>query len=566
MSKNVLVAIAWPYVNGELHIGHLAGYLLPADICARFHRAIGNNVLMVSGSDCHGTPITVEADKKGLTPPDIVKEYHAKDVHLFKNVLKLSYDNYTKTDTKNHAEITQAFFLSLLENDYIEIKTQKQYFSPTENRFLPDRYVVGECPFCGFEEARSDQCDDCGKLINQGEVINPKSNISGDPVILKDTEHYFVNWEKAQKNLNLEKYIDETSKKYYWKNWVYQQTKGWLKEGLQSRAITRDLDWGVPLPIDQIPKDKQIENINNKRFYVWFDAVIGYYSASIEWAKEIVKEPNAWEKFWYDNKNNNEITHYYFMGKDNLVFHTLFWPAKLKVFDKSLHLPDVQAINQYLNFAGKQFSKSRGHSIKIEDIVNEYGNDAVRFYLTLIMPETKDSSFSWEDFVERVNGDLVNNLGNFIQRTLSLGIDTKLDSTKMDSNIKTKIEESFANARDYLEKAQFRDYLQVVLELSSKGNEYVNENTVWESKKTNAEKFSSEIATLYSIVVALATLLIPLLPDASKNIFNLLNIKDQNFWPEISQEIRDIQNIMDNIDTKVKPVPLFKRLDPIESK
>ena len=251
MSKKVLIGVAWPYVNGDLHIGHLAGYLLPADIFARYNRLIGNDVLMVSGSDCFGTPITVEADKKGVSPTDVVHEYHTKDVELFLNTLNLSYDLYTLTNHPNHIKVTQDFFLKFLEQDLLIIDATMQFYSHKELRFLPDRYVVGECPKCGFNDSRSDQCDNCGILHEQGTLINPVSNISKEPVELKETQHYFIDWAKLQKKL--ETYVDDKSP--LWKTWVAQETKGWLTDGLKPRPITRDLDWGVPIPVEQMPKN-----------------------------------------------------------------------------------------------------------------------------------------------------------------------------------------------------------------------------------------------------------------------------------------------------------------------
>src|SRR3990167_911865 len=383
---NIFVGVAWPYVNGELHIGHLAGYLLPADIYAKYNRSIGNNVLMVSGSDCFGTPITVEADKQATLPKEIANLYHKRNVFLFKEILGLSFDIYTRTDTDHHIKITQEFFLNFLEKGYIFSSKTKQYFSDKENKFLPDRYIEGRCGKCDSLNARGDQCDNCGKLFEVGELINPRSKLNGFKVSLRDTEHYFIDWAKLQPQI--EKYVKGNGHK--WKKWVYQETLGWLNKGLKPRAVTRDIDWGVPLPIEKITKNKLIENIENKRLYVWFDAVIGYLSASMLWSKE-EQNGEKWKEFWY----NPDSEHIYFMGKDNLIFHTIFWPAQLMVKDVNLHLPDVQSVNMFLNLDGVQFSKSKGITLRIEDIVNHYGNDPVRFYLTAIMPEVSDSSFEW---------------------------------------------------------------------------------------------------------------------------------------------------------------------------
>lgn len=552
MKRNIFIGVAWPYVNGNLHIGHLAGYLLPFDICARFHRAIGNNVLVASGSDCFGTPITIEADKRGVTPKEIVEEYHEKDVDLFKNVLGLTYDIYTKTDHPNHKQVTQDIFISFLENDLIIIKTSEQYYSPSQKRFLPDRYVIGECGYCGFKGSRSDQCDNCGKLLSQEDLKNPKSNLNDEVVELKETEHYYVDWTKLQPKL--EEFVKDNGPQ--WRNWIYKETLGWFKEGLQPRAITRDIDWGVEIPVDRIPKDKLIDNVKNKRFYVWFDAVIGYLSASILWSKE---GNGNWKDFWFDEDSK----HYYFMGKDNLVFHTLFWPGQLMVYDENLHLPDIEAINQFLNFEGKQFSKSRGHVIDTREIIEKYGNDRVRFYLTLTMPETRDTIFSWDDFKEKVNGILVANLGNFIHRSLSIGKDSNISlisKLEISSDVSSAIEKAFKDAKLYLDNCEFRNYLDVVLSLSSFGNKYFDTNEVWVQKKNDSEAFQNSLANLYFIILSLGYLISPMLPEASENLFKQLDVDSGKLWPE---DIGDIKTLLLYIDTTVKPTPLFEKIEEI---
>ncbi len=310
--QNIFIGVAWPYVNGELHIGHLAGYLIPADIYARFHRYIGNNVLMVSGSDCHGTPITLEAEKKKISPKELVSLYHPKHKKLF-NLYNLSFDVYTKTTTTNHKRVVQDLFIRLIKNGYIYKKETNQYFSLKENRFLPDRYVEGVCPYCKFPNARGDQCDNCGRVLEAGELIKPKSKLTGFPVGLNETEHYYFDLPKLEPFLR--KYIAKNGPR--WRKWVYEETLGWLKKGLRPRSISRDINWGVEIPVKSLPKNLQIKNAKDKRIYVWFEAVIGYLSASIEWSRTTEK----WRNFWY---SNGFITHYYFMGKDNLVFHTLF--------------------------------------------------------------------------------------------------------------------------------------------------------------------------------------------------------------------------------------------------
>ncbi|NTV30961.1 methionine--tRNA ligase [candidate division WWE3 bacterium] len=549
--QNILIGVAWPYVNGNLHIGHLAGYLLAADIEARYQRLKGNEVLMVSGSDCYGTPITVEADKRGKTPKGIADEYHAKDIELFQQTLGLTYDLYTRTDTQHHAKITQDFFIRMIEQGYIFIGTTEQYFSATQNRFLPDRYIQGTCPHCGFLEARSDQCDNCGKLLDQGEVINPISKLTKDPVELKETQHYFIDWPKLQPKLV--EYVDNVSPK--WKEWVRNETKGWLHEGLKPRAITRDLDWGVPIPIDRIPKELQISDYENKRIYVWFDAVIGYFSASLLWSSINNKD---WKPFWY----GDNTYHYYFMGKDNLVFHTLFWPGQLMSYDEKAHLPDNVSINMFLNYDGKQFSKSRGVSIDIDYIVKKYGNDIVRFYLAYVMPEKKDASFTWQDFQERINSSLIGTLGNFIHRVLTIGYGVeRLKDPKISEDVQSKILSSFSTSKDALEKTEFRLYVDSILQLAAHGNQLVDHSKLWELKKSDLPKFQRIIEDLYAIIAALTFLIEPLLPSASESLKQILSIERniESPWEKddvVSRIIKEAQSI----NLNQKPIPLFQKI------
>lgn len=555
--RNIFIGVAWPYVNGDLHIGHLAGYLLPADIAARYHRLIGDNVLMASGSDCHGTPTTIEADKRGKTPTQIADEYHAHDVDLFENVLKLTYDIYTRTDTAHHAEITQQFFLAFLEQGYISIKTTPQYYSDIEQRFLPDRYIEGTCPHCGFNGARSDQCDNCGKLLEQGEVINPTSKISQTEAHLKDTQHYFIDWPKLQPQIA--KYVNQN--KGNWKEWVAQETFGWLAEGLKPRAITRDIDWGVAIPVDKIPQDMRIDNIEHKRFYVWFDAVIGYYSASLLWAKE---HDTSWELFWFTDNGNQSLKHYYFMGKDNLAFHTMFWPGQLMTLNPKLKLPDVPSINMFLNLDGKQFSKSRGVVIDSRQIVEKFGNDRVRFYLTLIMPEKTDSSFSWEDFQEKVNSILIGNLGNFIHRTLSIGQGSdmeKINTEILDTETQNQIQKAFDEARKHLETCEFRAYLEDILTLSGYGNKLFDHQQVWKLKKENPQGFNHSMRQLYTIIIALNYLIQPLLFETAERLADNLGTEKLSQWPAPGDEIAAVEKLLAMVNTATKPTPLFSRIE-----
>lgn len=542
MNKKIFIGVAWPYVNGNLHIGHLAGYLFPADITARFHRYLGDDVLMVSGSDCFGTPITLEADKRKVKPEDLVNEYYPKHVALFEKT-GISFDIFTKTATENHEKIAQEFFLSFLEKGYIFRKEVDQYYDSEKDKFLPDRYVEGECPHCGFKNARSDQCDECGKVLDQGELKNPRNKLSGNEVQLKKSEHYFFDLEKLEPFIK--EYVEKKSGG--WKKWVKKETDGWLERGLSPRAFTRDLEWGIPLPVDRIPEGERIKDIDRKRIYVWWEAVMGYFSASVEWAE---KEGRSWEEFW----NNDDAVHYYFMGKDNLPFHTMFWPGELHLHDEKLHLPDNPVINQYLNFGGEQFSKSRGVTVDSGEIVEKYGLDPVRLYLTLIMPEYADTDFTWEDFIERHNSVAIGNLGNFINRTLKMAENIALKSEFLDNSVLKEVEEKIKEAKESLLKPEFKKYAETVLSLSDFGNKYLSEKKPWKIED-EGEK-SKVLSNAVFIVLSLQAIIKPLLIESVIKLEKILGVSFER-WPESIDAVREkFGGILIN-----NPEPLFRKIE-----
>jgi len=545
--QNIFIGVAWPYVNGELHIGHLAGYLIPADIYARFHRYIGNNVLMVSGSDCHGTPITVEAEKRHLTPKEVVDLYHPKHKELF-DFYNLSFDIYTKTTTVNHKRVVHEIFIRLAKNGYIYKKRSFQYFSSIENRFLPDRYVEGICPYCKFPNARGDQCEKCGKILEEGMLIKPRSKLTGHPVKLKETEHYYFNLPKLEPFLK--KYVMEKGPS--WRDWVYKETLGWLKEGLKPRCITRDINWGVKIPIKFLPPELRIKNVKNKRIYVWFEAVIGYLSASIEWAKG----SNKWRDFWYSKEGTS---HYYFMGKDNLVFHTLFWPAQLYGAYKDIHLPDYPIINHFLTLEGRPFSKSRNIFISAKYIGKKYGVDPVRFYLTLIMPETSDSNFSWSDFVETNNNVLIGTFANFIHRTLKLASHIRNFSGKeVENKVAIETEKLLKKSREYLLNCQFKAYAKTIINIANFGNKYLQQYSPWEFDR-NSKEFKRVMTNALLIVLAINLACEPLIPSTNKKLAKMLGIKIET-WPE-REIIRYLKSFIPKIKIK-NPKPLFNKITP----
>ena len=546
--KKILIGLAWPYVNGDLHIGHLAGYLFPADIFARFHRFLGNDVLMVSGSDCYGTPITIEADRRGLHPKDIIDEYHAKNVSLFKE-LGISFDLYTKTTTETHKNITQEIFLALLNKGYVIKKTTPQYYSPAEKKFLPDRYVEGICPHCDYEGTRSDQCENCGRVLEQGELINPKSKENGKKVELRDTEHYFIDWQKFEPFLK--SYLEK--RKGRWREWVWNEAFGWLKEGLKPRAITRDLDWGIELPLKDISEDKRIRHIEEKRIYVWFEAVIGYLSASIEWSHNQTKKGKkvSWEDFWCNERAERS----YFMGKDNLAFHALFWPGELYGYDEHIHLPDNLFINQFLTLEGQKFSKSRNIIIDSKYITETYGNDPVRFYLTSISPEKRDANFSWAEFVNKHNDVLIGNLGNFINRTLTLARDATFQEKLVEKKIQNHVEKKLEEAKEAMLHGEGKKYLETLLALSDEGNKYLSKHEPWKQKDSATHIFHKTMTNCAMILLGVQTLLKPLLPETCQKMEKMTGIT-LSLWPQKGELKRALQKI--NIE---ESRPLFRKIE-----
>ena len=385
MSK-VCINIAWPYSNGPIHLGHVAGSLLPPDIFSRYNRLIGNEVLMVGGSDQHGTPITVSAEKCGMTPEDYANKYHEINKKAIED-LGIEYSLYNKTHCPTHFEVVQKVFLDLQKKGYIYTKESDQYYCPKCARFLPDRYVEGVCPKCGAEKTRSDQCDQCGTTFEPGDLIDPYCTLCGSRPEIRPTEHFFLRLSAFRDQL-----IDFVSSKDYWRANVKAFTKNWLEEGLNDRAITRDMSWGVPIPVD---------GWDDKVIYVWFEAVIGYLSASVEYSRMIGK-PDYWKEFWKDP----EVKHYYFIGKDNIPFHSIIWPAILMGLG-DMDLPYDIPANEYLMISGGKLSKSRGGAIDVPTVLQTYDADLVRYYLSVNMPDTHDSEFSWEDFETKVNNEPV---------------------------------------------------------------------------------------------------------------------------------------------------------------
>jgi methionyl-tRNA synthetase len=516
MPENILVAVAWPYVNGPPHIGHIAGAYLPADIFARYQRLRGNNVLMVSGSDCHGTPITLAAEREQTTPQDVIRRYHPTYLSAFVR-LGITFDLFTQTYTDNHYRVTTDIFLRLLERGYLYKETMVGSYSESLGRFLPDRFVEGTCPNCGYTRARGDQCDNCGQLRDPQDLIAPRSILDGAPVTFRDTEHYFLDLAKLEAPLR--EWLDSVDRGY-WRPNTTLFTQNWLREGLRGRAITRDLEWGVPVPVEDAA-------FKDKRIYVWFDAVIGYYSAPFEWA-ERVGRPDAWKEWWVCNADGSSpAKSYYFIGKDNIPFHTIIWPAILTGYG-DLALPYDVPANEFLNLEGEKMSTSRNWALWAPDIQERYQPDQIRFYLTANAPETRDANWSWADFVQRNNSELVANWGNLANRVLNIAhrnfgaVPQPGELQPADRALIAATEAAFAAVTELLDAVKLRAALTEALGLSQAANQYLSEQEPWKLVKQDRERAATVLYTALRTIDTLKILLSPFLPFSSQRLHELL--------------------------------------------
>ena len=517
MSKNILVAVAWPYASGSRHLGHIGGAYLPADIFARYHRAVGNNVLMVSGSDVHGTPITVRADAEGVQPIDIVNKYHNEFLGYWEK-LGISWDNYTTTMTDNHKEVTQEMFLKIKENGFIEKNKSIQAFDPQEKKFLPDRYVEGTCPCpVAYSEARGDQCDSCGKTLDPEELINPISKISGNKAEFKETEHFFLKLSLLEDQLA--SWLDE---KEGWRPHVINWAKSFVKEGLQDRAITRDLDWGVEIPVDDLGSGKKI--------YVWFEAVIGYLSASKEWAKN-----NGNEKEWAEWWNNESAETYYFIGKDNVPFHAVIWPSILLAYE-GLNLPTNVPANQYILVKGEKASASRGVGKTLQEYLDEWNPDALRYAVASALPEQSDTEISEDEMIRRNNEELVAAWGNLVQRVFTQiqnnfsKISEIDEANDVDKKLLKEMSESYDIVGQLIEKVELKAALQESMRYVSKVNGYLNETEPWKVIKEDEKRAGRILYTALEAIDSCANLLYPFMPSTSDLVRSAIPRETENLW------------------------------------
>ncbi len=550
MSKTYTITAALPYTNGPIHIGHLAGVYVPADIYARYLRIMGNDVVYICGSDEHGVPITIKAKKENKTPQEIVDRYHQNIKNSFSE-FGISFDNYSRTSAKIHHDTASEFFLKLLENNSFEELTSEQFYDEEEEQFLPDRFLIGTCPKCGFEESYGDQCEKCGTSHNPRDLINPRSSITGNNPSLRTTKHWYLKLDKFQGFL--EKWILEDNKGV-WKSNVYGQCKSWLDDGLKPRAVTRDLDWGVPVPI----KDS-----NGKVLYVWFDAPIGYISSTKEWA---IDNKQNWEKYWKDD--NTALIH--FIGKDNIVFHCIIFPAMLKAHGDFIIPKNVPA-NEFLNLEGSKISTSKNWAVWLPEFLNDFPGkqDVLRYVLTINAPENKDNDFTWKDFQNRNNGELVAILGNFINRVVVLtkkyyesyipAINELLDK---DKNVLDLVNQSINKVEESLSNFKFRDACSEFMNIARIGNKYLADEEPWKIIKENPERVKTVIFISLHISSVLAIVSEPFIPFTSKKIKNILNFKDEINWTWKSLKKKDF---LINENHKInEPELLFNRIEDSE--
>ncbi len=525
MTERIHISVAWPYANGDLHVGHLAGAYLPADIFARYHRLKGNRVLMVSGSDSHGTPVTVEADKEGISPRELFERYHRRFLET-QQQLGISYDLFTHTDTENHHRIAQDFFQRLYDEEYLYLEKQEQLYSESEGRFLPDRYVEGICPICGYEFARGDQCDNCGNLLDALDLIEPRSKTDGSTPVVRETEHFFL--DLAAFTDQLLEYLDSHAD--HWRPNVYKFARNFVEGGLLGRPVTRDIEWGIPLPLP---------GWDDKRLYVWFEAVMGYFTASVEWAHNR-GEPEAWKDWWYDPQAKG----YVFIGKDNIPFHTIIWQAELlgvdRIYDddpsRHLNLPYDVPANEFMTLEGRKLSTSRNWAIWLPEILQRYDPDAIRYYIAAALPESRDSDFSWADFLARNNDELVATWGNLANRVTSFAYkhwDGKVpDPGELgghDKELLHLIEAGFGTVGRQIEAVRLRAALAEALRLAREVNGYLDRAPWFSVIEDDKAAAARTVYTALRAIDSLKILLAPFLPFSSERLHTALGYQGRLF-------------------------------------
>jgi methionyl-tRNA synthetase len=582
MPENILIAIAWPYANAEIHVGNITGSHLPGDIVARYHRLKGNRVLMVSGTDSHGTPVTLAADQARRPVEEIYEAYHDGFLELFQG-WGITYDLFTTTHTENHFKVSQAIFLALKENGYLYTGKSMQWYSPSTGRFLPDRYVEGTCYLCGYEGARSDQCDSCGNVLEPEKLIDPRAK-EGGALELRETEHFYLDLSKLEPEVK--DFL--RARQGYWRDTVIGESLRKIEsEGLKPRPITRDLDWGVPIPIEGWTEA-------GKRIYVWFEAVIGYLSAAVEWSR-LSNQPDAWRDWWADPAARQ----FYFIGKDNIFFHAAWWPAQLmgagtkfaEIFCEEtfpLTLPYDVPANQFMNLEKQKISGSRNWAVWGREALSRYDPDALRYYLTANMPENRDSDWDWAEFVARNNNELVATWGNLANRVLSFaskhwdghvpGVDP--DTLRpADRDLLATVEKGFETVGAELEAVRLRAALGEAMRLASLVNQYLDQQSPWSAVKTDKTEAAKTIYTALKAIDSLKLLFAPFLPFSSERLHGFFGYEVPLFGEQYVETISDalgshrVLRYKDNAGPQWQPsrlapgarlnppAPLFKKLD-----
>jgi len=595
MSTPVLTAVAWPYANGPRHIGHVSGFGIPADIYSRYQRMAGNDVLMVSGTDEHGTPILVLAEQEGVPPRQLADRYNRVIVEDLQG-LGVSYDLFTRTETRNHFAVTQEMFRTVHRNGYFFARTSKSAISPSTGRTLPDRYIEGTCPICGYDGARGDQCDNCGNQLDPVDLINPRSKINGETPKFVDSEQFMLDLPALSIALG-----DWLHSRADWRPNVLKFSLN-LLEDIRPRAMTRDIDWGIPVPLDGW-RDRP-----DKKLYVWFDAVIGYLSASIEWARRYgaggQPDADAW-KYWWANP---DAQHRYFMGKDNITFHSQIWPAELLAYNGQgkqggepgryghLDLPTEIVSSEFLTMSGSKFSTSRGTVIYVRDFLREYGPDALRYFVSVAGPETQDADFTWEEFVRRTNFELANEWGNLVNRSVAMAhknfgaVPPAGSRTAAEIELLAGAERGFSVVGNLLGRSRFRQASSEAMKVVAAANKFISDSEPWKISG-DPDRLGTVLNTALQVVDDVKTMLTPFLPHSSQKVFRALG--GRGVWAA-EPEIRTVTDFDDDVEGAgpdvaeypvltgqwahqqavwerrvlevgtplAKPTPLFSKLDP----
>ncbi len=550
--EKILVCVAWPYASGPRHLGHVAGAYLPPDIFARYHRMKGNRVLMVSGSDMNGTPITVAAEREGVTPETLALRMHRLNTDLWHR-MGFTYDLFTDTTTPVHRKLVQDFFLTLYDKGYIFKDTTEAMYCDVDKRFLPDRYVEGECPYCHYPNARGDQCDNCGRPLDPVDLINIRCKLCGTTPHPERTEHFFLDLPKLEEPLL--KWLN--TEKEHWRPNVLQFTVNWIREGLRPRAYTRDLEWGVPIPIEGYEH-------SGKRIYVWFDAVKGYLSATMEWAM-LKGDPGAWQEWWVQEEGDPlPSKSYYFIGKDNISFHTIIWPSML-IGHGGLALPYDVPANEFLTGeSGEKASSSRGGGGVpwLPDYLDRYKPDPIRYFMTSNAPETRDTVFSWAEFYRRNNDELVATYGNLVHRVLTFtarNFEGKVpqpgELTEQDRNLIASATAAFGRVGDLIAACHFKEALREVMSVASEANRYLDDTAPWKALKVDREKACTSLYVTLTVINALKVLTAPFIPFSAQQLHEMLG-----FEGDVHQERWAMPELQAG-QALGTPTPLFEKLD-----